>query len=331
MQKPNYCVIGILVGKLQLSDYWYSFMHHLSFFWLSPERDNILKGLESEFFERVKQSVSTGKISLPPIPEAVITIQRLSAQETTTISDIADCLLEDPSLAATVIKVANSVIFNRRNITCTDLITAVSRLGILRVRDIVTAQAIEQLKLSVKFNPSCKKILAQSAASSRELGATMVLVLKELKGLDSAHYRAVDIDKALLVGLLADIGLFSLVNEYHFYLEEGNYLDQELALPVFDALCSNASKLVLGHWGFDNDFINVATNRSTDKTESSFSYLDLARVANHVLLHRRDDESIDEHFVEFDANGAEVLYNLSNLDELEFRNQLSDVLKSSGL
>jgi HD-like signal output (HDOD) protein len=59
--------------------------------------------------------------------------------------------------------------------------------------------------------------------------------------------------------------------------------------------------------------------------------LDLARVANHVLLHRRDDESIDEHFVEFDANGAEVLYNLSNLEELEFRNQLSDVLKSSGL
>ncbi|GAL12026.1 predicted signal transduction protein [Vibrio astriarenae] len=306
-------------------------MQHLSFFWLSPERDNILKGLESEFFERVKVSISSRKISLPPIPEAVITIQRLSIKETTNISDIAECLLEDPSLAATVIKVANSVIFNRRNITCTDLVTAVSRLGILRVRDIVTAQAIEQLKLSVKFTPSCKAILAQSAHCSRDLGATMVLVLKQLKELEPESYRLVDIDKALLVGLLADIGLFSLVNEYHFYLEEGNYLNQELALPVFESLCSGASELVLQNWGFDYDFINVATNRATSKTESTFSYLDLARVANHVLLHRKGDESIDDHFVEIDANGAEVLYNLSNLDDSEFSSQLADVLMSSGL
>ncbi|MDR9831494.1 HDOD domain-containing protein [Vibrio sp. FNV 38] len=306
-------------------------MKHLSFFWFLPEREHILKGLESEFSARVKQSMSSGRISLPPIPEAVVTIQRLTTLETTTISDIADCLLEDPSLAATVIKVANSVIFNRRNITCNDLVTAVSRLGILRVRDIVTAQAIEQLKLSVKFIPLCQKVLAQSAASSRELGATMVVVLRQLKLLEPGLYRSIDVDKALLVGLLADIGLFSLVSEYHYYLEEGNYLDQDLALPVFESLCTDASQMVLSHWGFDKDFINVAANRTSQKTENTFSYLDLARVANHILLHRRNDESIDEHFVEFDANGAEVLYNLSNLAELEFRTLLSDVLKSSGL
>ncbi|MGL6258882.1 HDOD domain-containing protein [Vibrio sp. WXL103] len=306
-------------------------MQHLSFFWLSPERDTILKGLESEFSQRVTQSISAGKISLPPIPVAVTNIQRLATEENTTVSDIADCLLEDPSLAATVIKVANSVIFNRRNITCTDLVTAVSRLGIIRVRDIVTAQAIQQLKMSISFNPVCEKILAKSAVSSRELGATMVVALRELKALEPANFRLVGLDKALLVGLLADIGLYSLVNEYHFYLEEGNYLDPELALPVFESLCITASKLVLEHWGFDADFINVATNRASDKTEESFGYLDLARIANHILLYRRQDEALDSHFVEIDANGAEVLYNLSNLSESDFREKLVDVLQASGL
>ncbi|MGR5470472.1 HDOD domain-containing protein, partial [Vibrio astriarenae] len=100
----------------------------------------------SEFAQLVEQSISTGKISLPPIPDVVLKIQTLCTDESTTIVEIANALLEDPGLAAVVIRVANSVMFNRRNITCTDLTTAVSRLGILRVRDIVTAQAIEQLK-----------------------------------------------------------------------------------------------------------------------------------------------------------------------------------------
>lgn len=94
-----------------------------------------------------------------PIPDVVLKIQRLCLAESTSISDVADCLIEDPGLSAIVIRVANSVVFNRRNITCTDIVTAVSRLGILRVRDIVTAQAIEQLKYSVNLSKECNRIL----------------------------------------------------------------------------------------------------------------------------------------------------------------------------
>ncbi|MCG6336493.1 HDOD domain-containing protein, partial [Vibrio alginolyticus] len=139
-------------------------------------------------------------------------IQKLCTQESTGVSDVADCLTDDPGLAAIVIRVANSVVFNRRNITCTDLLTAVSRLGIVRVRDIVTAQAIEQLKHSINLSKECNKILVNSASVSRELGATMVLVAQSFKKLEPDNYLHLEQDKALLVGLLADIGLFCLVN-----------------------------------------------------------------------------------------------------------------------
>lgn len=142
-------------------------MEHLSFFWLPNNKDKLIQALESEFAQLVEQSISTGKISLPPIPDVVIKIQKLCIEENTTVSDVANCLLEDPGLAAIVIRVANSVIFNRRNITCSDLTTAVSRLGIFRVRDIVTAQAIEQLKHAVNLSKECNDILVKSAAVSR--------------------------------------------------------------------------------------------------------------------------------------------------------------------
>lgn len=306
-------------------------MNHLSFYWLPENKEALMQGLESEFSQLVEQSIQTGKISLPPIPEVVLKIQQLCTQEDTGIPEIADCLIDDPGLAAIVIRVANSVIFNRRNITCTNIQAAVSRLGMMRVRDIVTAQAIEQLKHNSNLDKECNKILVNSAATSRELAATMVMVTQQLKQLGGSEYAYLEEEKSLLVGLLADIGLFCLVNEYHFYLDRGNYLDYNLVQHIFSARCTETSEQVLNHWKFDTDFIEVATNREIADNRPEVSYLDIARIANHLLMFRRNDEAIDDHHVEINATGAEALYQLSNLSESEFNTQMADVIQSSGL
>ncbi|HHF3250406.1 TPA: HDOD domain-containing protein [Vibrio alginolyticus] len=306
-------------------------MEHLSFFWLPNNKDKLINALESEFAQLVEQSISTGKISLPPIPDVVLKIQQLCVEEHTTIADVANCLLEDPGLAAVVLRVANSVIFNRRNITCNDLTTAVSRLGILRVRDIVTAQAIEQLKHSVNLTKECNAILVKSAAISRELGAVMVMLVQSFRSHESGTYGHLEQEKALLVGLLADIGLFCLINEYHLYLDRGNYLDPDIALQIFQTRCSATSKLVLERWGFDNDFREVSSNEKYELTRPEVSYLDIARIAHHLLMFRNHDERIDEHEVEFNLTGAEVLYELSNMSDTDFNDQIRAVLNASGL
>ncbi|MCG7489047.1 HDOD domain-containing protein [Vibrio sp. Of14-4] len=306
-------------------------MNHLSFFWLPENEELLIKGIESEFNTLVEHAITSGKITLPPIPEVVLKIQRLCTKDCTTVFDIADCLFEDPGLAAIVIRVANSVIFNRRNITCTDIVTAVSRLGILRVRDIVTAQAIEQLKHSVNLSRGCNQMLINSASTSRELAATMVMVVKGFKEISPSDYEYLETDKALLTGLLADIGLFCIVSEYHTYLEKGNYLDEDIAFQVFNNLCTSASELVLKQWGFDHDFIDVASNQATQIKNVNVSYLDVARIANHILMFRRQDDQIDEHTVEFDVTGADILYKLSNLSDIEFKSKINELISASGL
>ncbi|MFA0439169.1 histidine kinase [Vibrio sp. 10N.286.49.C2] len=307
-------------------------MNHLSFYWLPDNQQLLIESLETEFAELVEQSINTGKISLPPISEVVLRIQKLCTLESTGISEIAECLLDDPGLAAIVLRVSNSVVFNRRNITCNDLHTAVSRLGILRVRDIVTAQSIEMLKHSVNLTDNCKSVLIQSAAVSRELAATMVLVTRAFQEQSKETYGYLEQEKALLVGFLADIGLFCLVNEYHLYLEKGNYLDPDLAMQIFHSRCPVVSEQVLKTWSFDQDFIEVASNKvkATDRPE--VSYLDIARIANHILLYRKqDNEALEEHEVEINLDGAEVLYQLTNMVESEFATQTADVMRSSGM
>ncbi|RJX64835.1 HDOD domain-containing protein [Vibrio sinensis] len=306
-------------------------MNHLSFYWLPDNRDLLIKGIESEFAHFLETSVSSGKISLPPLPEIVIKIQRLCSSQDTSVHDVADCLLEDPGLTAIVVRVANSVIFNRRNIICTDLITAVSRLGINRVRDIVTAQAIEQLKNSVDLSKQCNLILSDSAVNSRKLAATMVMVVEEFRQTKDPQYNHLEVDKALLAGLLADIGLFCIVNEYHLYLSKGNYLAPEIALQIFNTQCAQASLLVLNSWGFDTDFLEVSSNEFKQEKIAEVTYLDVARIANHILMFRRQDEDLYEHAVEFDLTGAEILYKLTNMRDIEFNSKVNKLINTCGL
>lgn len=308
-------------------------MDHLSFFWLSHDKEKVLAALRTEFSQLAAKSISSGNIQLPPIPDVVLKIQKLCTLECTLIKEVSDTLLEDPGLTAIVIRMANSVVFNRRNITCTDVLTAVSRLGIFRVRDIVTAQAIEQLKHSSDLNKDCNTLLRKSAARSREFAAVMTMVCQEL--INSCEDNSLDYlepEKALLTGLLADIGLFCLVNEYYDYLERGNYLDLDLSIYVFDKECNDTSYHILNHWQFDVDFLAVATNEhKKSNTQQSINYLDMARIANHLLMFRSKDDAIEDHDIEITLEGAEALYTLSNLTDAQFSDRIKETLRSSGL
>ncbi|MDO6705741.1 HDOD domain-containing protein [Photobacterium sp. 1_MG-2023] len=306
-------------------------MSHVSFFWLKPENDKFLTGLQSEFHALVKNAIKTNRLKLPPIPDVLVELQALCNREDSTIRDAANVLLNDPGMAATVIKTSNTMMFNRRNIVCHDIQTAVSRLGILRVRDIITAKAVLDIKLNSSFDYECKTLLLKSAAQSRRLAGSMALITQHL--LSHRPELKIEPEKALLSGLFADIGLFSLIHEYQHYLDHGNFLDITFAKYVFEHCCNKASLDILKHWGFDQDYLEVASNKRIFpdyKREDDITYLDVARMANHLLLFKEDDDAIEEHDVELDLTGAEVMYDLTNLPDAEFNQQINHVLLASG-
>ncbi|NAW67198.1 HDOD domain-containing protein [Photobacterium halotolerans] len=306
-------------------------MPHVSFFWLKPENDKILTGLQSEFHALVKDAIKENRLKLPPIPDVLTELQTLCNRDDSTVRDAATILLNDPGMAATVIKTSNTMMFNRRNIVCHDIQTAVSRLGIIRVRDIITAKTVLDIKLHSSFDIECKSLLLNSATRSRQLAGSMALITQNL-----LQYRPelkIEPEKALLAGLFADIGLFSLIHEYQSYLDSGNFLDINFAKYVFEHCCNKSSLDILKHWGFDEDYLEVACNKCffpDHKKEDDITYLDVARMANHLLLFKNDDDAIDEHEVELDLAGAEVMFTLTNLPDDEFNSQINHVLLSSG-
>ncbi|MGF1769250.1 HDOD domain-containing protein [Enterovibrio makurazakiensis] len=305
-------------------------MDHLSLFWVNPNRDKYLKAIESDFFHRVYRSIKDNTLELPPIPDVVLKLQQVCHSPNTRVRDVSTLLLDDATLAAAVIRSANSAVFSpRTNRPCHDINMAVSRLGIQRVLGLATAHAIQSLKNNSHFSKECNALLKQSALASREFASTMALLCQKVKSYDDDMI-ALEVEKALLIGLLADIGIYSAIKAYQEYSDEGNYLDFEIASHVFYSVSKEASRFILKNWGFDADFIEVSLNRRIRKSTEDVTYLDVAKMANHLLMFRAKDEDIDEHEVEITLAGAEALYELSNLNEREFRHQINNIVNNCG-
>lgn len=306
-------------------------MTNLSLFWVNPSREKHLKAIETDFFQRVYRSLKDGTLELPPIPDVVIKLQRVCFAQSSTVKDVSTLLLDDATLTAAVIRAANSAIFSpRTNRPCHDINMAVSRLGIQRVLGIATAHAIQTLKTSSPFSEECNALLKKSAKSSREFASTMALLCQKVKKYDEAHCE-LEVEKALLIGLLTDIGIYSAVKAYQNYTDEGNYLDFDIASHVFYSVSKEASRFILKSWGFDLDFIEVSTNRRTRREVDEVTYLNLATMASHLLLFRANDDAINDHDVEITLAGAEALYELSNLNDADFRVELNGIINNSGL
>ncbi|WP_297480095.1 HDOD domain-containing protein [uncultured Photobacterium sp.] len=305
-------------------------MSHLSFFWLEANNQHYIRAIQSNLCYSIKKAARYNRLTLPSIPDTLLTLNILCEDPETTVHDVATLLIDDPVLTANIIRTANSTIFNRRNIICNDIFTAVSRLGIIRIRDIITAQIIHSLKNTSIENIECNSLLKNSAFHSRQFAATMALICQKMHVYSNKPFK-LEPEKALLTGLLADIGLFGLINEYSQFIKQGNYLDFNIAKYIFRDNCALTSKVVLKQWGFDEDYIAVATNTITTHHDSEISYLTIARMAHHFLLFKTNDTSINEHEIELDLTGAEVMYELANMSELEFEKQLQQIIHSCGI
>jgi len=79
---------------------------------------------------------------IPTLPEVVLRVQRLASLDDTDARKLAVLIEHDPSLAAKVLRMANSVFFTPANQRITDIAVAITRIGMREVRNIAIATAM---------------------------------------------------------------------------------------------------------------------------------------------------------------------------------------------
>src|SRR5665213_1431909 len=87
-----------------------------------------------EFVQILAQELSSGKVELPSFPDIAIKVRKVLSDDAVTLDMVVRIVGAEPTLAARLLQIANSVAVNRTGTAVTDMRKAVQRMGLNMVR-----------------------------------------------------------------------------------------------------------------------------------------------------------------------------------------------------
>lgn len=208
-------------------------------------------------------------LTLPVIPAIALKVRRALAKDDFQLKEIARILAADPVISAKLLKVANSSAFAGQT-SCDSLQSAVVRLGVDRIRNLVLA-----LSSSLLFTATEPFLRARLAAVWRHLlsvGAFTAVLAK--------HSGRLNADLGLLVGLLHEIGKLPILHgaaRYPEFQDNPGLLEDILA-----ALGPAVSRATLEQWGIAEPAVLAAERQHqwSYEHDGEVDYSDLLLVAH---------------------------------------------------
>lgn len=227
-----------------------------------------LSEVEGALAQQILRAVTEERLSLPTMPELGFAVRRKAMDANASAIDLTRIIQIDVTIAAKVIQVANSPVYAGYESTKT-LNEAIARMGLMAVRDIVTALTIKQL--FVTKQPRLRRRMRTLWEHSTRVAAGASVLARHVGGIDS--------EQALLAGLVHDIGELAIIqcaNQSNM----GSITDDDLDSAVLH-LKGPIGALLLKNWGLDGELI-VAARFADDfdkQTSGEVRLLDLVQVS----------------------------------------------------
>lgn len=231
-------------------------------------------GIEEKFLADLLRDIEENRLVLPTLPEVALKIRQVVDDPKTSASQIARIMGSDAALSARLIQVANSPLYRGRN-PVDNLQTAVSRLGNILVRSLVTSLVMDQLHRD------------QSARLKKRLTAlwqhnTQVAAISHVL---AAHFTSLKPDEAMLAGLVHDIGTLPILSRAEKIPE---LIDDEERLDrIVAQMHPQIGHMILKAWGFPTELVAVAAGHEylQRNPDGPADYTDLVIVANLQSYH----------------------------------------------
>jgi HD-like signal output (HDOD) protein len=205
--------------------------------------DNVNQALQL-----LSAEIEANRLQLPSPPDNVIALRNLIQQDAD-INAIATLLSKEPHLSARLIKLANSVLFHSR-FHVSNVKTAITRLGMQKVSNLVTGFAITQSFLNNKTRGIEHELKRSWQISNRVASITTSL---------AHHHGQIDPDQALLAGQIHNIGdtpLLLHLNRLPVLIESPE-MKQKVIIMVLKRLSARVGTAILKKWQFPPDMVKL--------------------------------------------------------------------------
>ena len=230
--------------------------------------------LDERILVEVFHAIQSDELVLPSLPEVATKIRAAAEDDNVSVEDIAKVVQTDPATSAYCISVANSAAYSGAS-EIAEVREAVVRMGIAGTRDVVTAYTLRSLFQTE--NALAKKQLQLAWSHSCRIAATSYVIAK--------HLRTINAERALLAGLIHEIGTTMLITtalklEGNLNFEtDFRFVARELSGPI--------GAMVLRAWNFPDSLVDVVLEPENYHREPS----DKPNLSDVVMLaHYHDIE-----------------------------------------
>jgi len=212
--------------------------------------------------------LKANRLKLPALPQVALKINSIIDGPDATAKKIAQVISTDTALSARMIQVANSPMF-RVGSTAENVQTAVTRMGMGTVRNIVTSFLVSQL-FHTKHDVLKKRLMRVWSHSAHVAAISHVL---------ANRFSKLKPDEAMLAGLVHDIGKLPLILKAEDHTELAN--DSACLDTLDEKLHPALGKVIVQTWGFAPDMVTaVAEHENLTRDSEKIDLADVVTVAN---------------------------------------------------
>lgn len=221
--------------------------------------------------QRIIADVKSGRLRLPSLPDIAHKIRATVNDPRRSAADIARVVQFDPALATRLIQIANSPLYRgaKKFDNCH---SAITRIGLAAVRNLVTGLALHGLFEA--RTPLLRARLQETWQHSCRVAAISSVLARVTQGLDP--------DRALLAGLIHDIGVLPLLRYVEAEGWSGDALDAARLEGLIARLRGALGSFVLKTWQFEPELAAIPAQAEDVNRDSGprADYGDIVLVAH---------------------------------------------------
>lgn len=242
--------------------------------------ETIENSREFEFIRGLTAELSSKELIFPTSLNATMKIRHALNDANISSDNVARIVGAEPVLSAQILRLSNSAAKNPGGKRISDLKTATMLLGFATVRSTAITVGMKQLMEHKSSGKSSQLIEGLWSRSLR------VAVMSQMI---AAHLSKLSPDKAMVAGLLHDIGKFYILNRAHHY--QDLFVSEKTIWELVDQWHANIGAAILENWEIDEDIrVAVMDHLSSDMTLSNKpSLTDVVAAANFLDAHFIED------------------------------------------
>lgn len=278
------------------------------------------KTSEFEFIKGLTAELSSKNLVFPTSLKTTMKIRRALDAPDISNDQVARIISAEPVLSAQILKLANSVMFNRTGKKIEEIRSATVMLGFGVVRNVAISVGMKQLKDHQASGQSSERMEGLWSRSMRVAALSFVL---------ARNLTRLSPDKAMIAGLLHDVGKFYILNRACLY--QDLFVSESALWDLVDQWHVDIGAAILDSWEMSDDIraavmdhksldIPVTGKASLTDVVAAANYLDAHFVAQSIALLDWDNIPAPLRNLQLDAENTEKLMR-------ETKQELSAVLQ----